>query len=157
MPDLETAAVRAWLQEHETVALHVQDVSGAPSDESPEVLTGLRRCGVALDDTLAAKPETLARLLGSEPTQGELRQIMGQMGIGWALRMLRWISGEGLLGSDAIVAGLTAADSTGSGQFLQASLAEAARPVLLSRLFAPERLADLLAACTQASQTQEAA
>ncbi len=157
MPDLETATVRAWLQEHETVALHGQDISCVAFDGSPEVQTALQRCGIALDDTLAATPETGSRLLASEPARSELRQIMGQLGIGWTLRMLQWISSGGSPGSDAIVAGLTSADPTGSGQFLHAGLGEAARPVLLSRLFAPERLADLQTACTQASQAQEAA
>ena len=157
MPDLETATVRAWLQEHETVAAGVQDAAGLGCDETPEVLSALKRCGSALDNTLAAGTETLARLLASEPARGELQQIMAQLGIGWAVRISGWIAEHRLADADAIVAGLFAADPTGSGQFLHASLAEAARPVLLSRLFAPERLADLLEASTQTSQAQETA
>ena len=157
MPDLETAAVRAWLREHETVAAGLQDAAGPGCDETPEVLSALRRCGSALDNTLASGTEALARLLANEPARGELQQIMAQLGLGWAVWMSGWIAEQRLPDADAIMAGLFAADPTGSGQFLHASLAETARPALLSRLFAPERLAGLLEASTQASQAQEIA
>ena len=157
MPDLETAAVRDWLREHETAALGALDGSTRPAGETEEVSSALRRCGTALDKTLAAGGEALATLLCSEPGRDELRQIMAQLGVGPAIRLFWWIAKEDIPDPDAVISGLCTADPTGSGQFLHATLAEAVRPVLLSRLFAPERLAVLLTACTQVAQMQEAA
>ncbi len=157
MPDLETAAVSAWLREHETVAVGVSDGTGPAVAEMPEVVAALKRCGSVLDDALAAGTAPIARLLASDPVRSDLQQIMAQLGIGWSLRMIGWITAEGLPDADAIVARLSDEDPTGSGQFLHASLAEAARPALMSRLFAPERLTDLLTACSRVAQKQEAA
>ena len=157
MPDLETAAVRDWLREHETAALGALTVSTRPVGETEEVLSALRRCGTALDEALAAGGETLATLLSKEPAQAELRQIMAQLGIGPTVRLFWWIAKGDIPDPDAVISGLCTDDPTGSGQFLHATLAEAARPVLLSRLFASERLVDLLTASTQVAQMQEAA
>ena len=157
MPDLETAAVRDWLREHETTVLDALSVSTRPVEETEEVLSALRRCGTALDKALGAGGITLATLLGREPAQTELRQIMAQLGIGPTVRLFGWIAKGDIPDPDAVISGLCTADPTGSGQFLQAALAEAGRPALLERLFASERLADLLTACTQVAQTQEPA
>ena len=157
MPDLETAAVRDWLREHEPAALSALDVPSRPAGEAEEVLSALRRCGKALDKALTNQGEVLATLLRSDPARDELRQIMAQLGIGPALRLFWWIAKEDIPDPDAVTAALCTPDPTGSGQFLHATLAEAARPALLTRLFAPERLADLLTASTQVAQIQEAA
>ena len=157
MPDLETAAVGDWLRKHETAALGALSASTRPVGETEEVSSALRRCGTALDEALGIGGKRLATLLCSEPAQAELRQIMAQLGIGPAVRLFWWIAKEDIPDPDAVISGLCTADPTGSGQFLHATLAEAARPVLMSRLFARERLADLLTACTQAAQMQEAA
>ena len=157
MPDLETAAVRDWLREHEPAALSTLDVPSPPAGEAEEVLSALRRCGTALDLALTTRGEVLATLLRSDPARDELRQIMAQLGIGHALRLFWWVAKEDIPDPDAVTSALCTPDTTGSGQFLQATLAEAAQPALLTRLFAPERLADLLTASTQVAQMQEAA
>lgn len=157
MSELEMADVRDWLREHEPAALGAADMPTGPAKETEEVLSALRRCGTALDQALAAGGEALATLLRSDPAQNELRQIMAQLGIGPAVRLFWWIAKEDIPDPDAVISGLCTPDPTGSGQFLQATLAEAARPALMSRLFAPERLAHLLTACTEAEQMQDAA
>ena len=157
MPDLETAAVRDWLQEHENEAVGVSATVFRPVEENPDVLAALQRCGSALDRALGVDGAALSRSLCSEPYGRELRQIMAQLGTARTVRLIGWIAKEGMPEATAVMASLFNADPTGSGQFLLASMAEAARPVLLSRLFGPERLSDLLAACTQVSQLKEAA
>jgi crotonobetainyl-CoA:carnitine CoA-transferase CaiB-like acyl-CoA transferase len=82
---------------------------------------------------------------------------MGQLGFPRTLRLLDWLMQAGLPDSDAILAALLEADPSGVGQYLQAALAGAARPTLLERIYAPDRLAALMAACEAADGKQVAA
>ena len=155
MPNLETAAVKVWLREHE--GQQIRDAPERPVEQDYGVLTALQRCGTALDDGLAADGEALSRLLCSAPARDELRQIMAQLGTGRNARIFGWIMLGGMPTAPAVVTGLFTAHPTGSGQFLEAVAGEATRPALLSRLFSPARLANLLTACTHVSQFKEAA
>jgi hypothetical protein len=142
MPDLTRAAVLSWLWENEP---HLTDADNGEADQTMEA--ALCRLGAALDAALLSDPAKLTNFLRSESGIKNLRAILGQLDQPRILRLLGWIRNEGLPEGEAILLALLTPDPTGTGQYLQAMLAEAARIALLNRLYAPERLAMLRAAC----------
>ena len=157
MPDLARTSVLEWLslEEPDHPALPANPVSVVEAVSSVE--DALVQLGRTLDDVLLKDPETLAAALHEDPARQELRAVMGQLGLPRSLRIMHWILNNGLPNQDAVLAAVLQTDETGAGQFLQASLCAAARPSLLERLYAPERLALLLSACQPVAQAREAA
>lgn len=157
MPDLAIIPVLEWLrmEEPDKPALAASPVRMV--EAAPPIEDALVRLGSTLDRVLLENPETLAAALKSDPGRQELRAVMGQLGLPRSLRIMHWIMQDGLPDGDAVLAAVLEADQTGTGQFLQASLSVAARPSLLERLYAPERLVLLLGACQPAVRAREAA
>ncbi|NPD66353.1 hypothetical protein HN018_23305 (plasmid) [Lichenicola cladoniae] len=157
MPDLAMTSVLDWLKaaEPDKPALAASLVSVV--EAAPGVEEALVRLGHSLDQAVAKTSEVLPALLTSDPGRQELRTIMGQIGLPRCLRIIHWILQDGPQDRDAVLAAVLEADLAGAGQFLQASLCAVARPSLLERLYAPERLALLLGACQPAVRAQEAA
>jgi hypothetical protein len=157
VPDLAMTSVLEWLRAEEPdnpvlAATPISVVEAAPAVEE-----GLGRLGRSLDHAMIETSDVLAAVLTSDPGRHELRTIMGQIGLPRCLRIIHWILQDGPQDRDAVLAAVLEADLAGAGQFLQASLCAAARPSLLDRLYAPERLALLLGACQPAVRAQEAA
>ena len=156
MPDLATMSVLEWLrvEEPDKPALAMPPVNVV--EATPAVEDALVRLGNALDKALLEDTESLAATLKADPGRQELRAVMGQLGLPRSLRIMQWIMQDGIPDGDAVLAAVLEGDETGTGQFLQATLAAAVRPSLLARLYAPERLALLLNACQPAIQAREA-
>jgi hypothetical protein len=153
VPDLSRDAVLNWVRSDEPDKLHL--TQGAATVH-PEVEAALRHLGAALDTALACDPNALSRDLLSGPAREDMRAVLGQLDTPSILRLIGWMLREGLPQGDAVLASILAADQTGTGQYLQSVLAQANRPALLARLFAPDRLAALLDACQVGVKLREA-
>jgi hypothetical protein len=157
VPDLNRSAVLNWLklQEPDKPDLVADPVTRA--EGHPDVETALVRLGQALDVAAMEDPAKLAARLSTGPVRDDLRTLLGQLGTPRTLCLLDWIIDAGLPETDAILGAVLAPDETGTGQFLQATLSLAARSPLLERLYGPDRLAALLAACQPVTHLREAA
>jgi hypothetical protein len=157
VPDLEIASVLDWFRQEAPDRPDVLEQPVTPTEAHPDVAQALARLGQALDEAASKDRNGLAAKLRTTPVRDELRAVMGQLGFPRTLRLLDWLMQAGLPESDAILAALLEADPSGVGQYLQATLAGAARPTLLERIYAPSRLAALMAACEPADGKQVAA
>ena len=147
MPDLEIASVLGWFryQEPNRSEILAQPVTSA--EAHPDVAHALTRLGKVLDEAAERDRPGLAAQLRIGPVREDFRAVMGQLGFPRILRLLDWLMNTGFPEGDAILAALMDPDPSGTGQYLQATLADAARPTLLERIYAPDRLAALMAAC----------
>jgi hypothetical protein len=146
MPDLAQISVSDWLAVHGRGDPGLDDDPRRPAEARPEVEAALIRLGAALDAAVARDPDGLSTALRTPPLCDSLRTLMGQIGLARIFRLLGWIMEAGLPESDAVMAALVQPDAPGNGQFIQAVLSGAVQPTLLERLYAPDRLAVLLAA-----------
>jgi hypothetical protein len=150
MPDLEIESVLGWFRLEEP---NRTDILGQPvtsAEAHKDVAQALTRLGRVLDEAAHSDLTGLATQLQAGPTRDGLRAVLGQLAFPRTLRLLDWVMQAGLPDSDAILAALMEPDPSGTGQYLQAVLADAARPTLLERIYASDRLAALMAACEPA-------
>lgn len=159
MPDMDIPSVLDWFQHEEPGRPDLLEQPATAAERRPEVIEGLVRLGKTLDVVAAGDDGGLALAghLRNGPIRDDLRTIMGQVGFPRALRLVAWLMQAGLPETDAILAAVMEPDPSGSGQYLQAALTDAARPTLLERIYAPNRVAALLAACAPVSAMKEAA
>jgi hypothetical protein len=147
VPDLERTCVLTWLQlqEPDKPDLLLNPVTAAEGHPGAE--EALVRLGQELDAALAQNPAALAASLRAGPVRDDIQSILGQVGTPRALRIIGWIMDSGLPEKDAVLAAVLAPGPSGVGQFLQGTLSAAERLPMLERIYAPERLTVLLAAC----------
>jgi hypothetical protein len=147
VPDLERTSVLTWLQmqEPDKPDLLLNPITAAEGHPGAE--EALVRLGQELDAALARNPAALSVSLRAGPARDDIRSILGQLGTPRALRVIGWILEAGLPEKDAVLAAVLAPDPSGVGQFLQGTLSTAERLPMLERIYAPERLTALLAAC----------
>jgi hypothetical protein len=157
VPDLEISSVLEWFRHEEPNRPEIPEQPVTPAESEPGAEQALARLGQALDAAAARDPAGLATSLLRGPLRDELRALMGQLGFPRTLRLLDWLMQAGLPESDAILAAVLEPDPSGIGQYLQAILAGAARPTLLERIYALDRLAILIAACEPADAPRVAA
>jgi len=157
VPELARSSVLTWLggQESDKPDLLKNPVMAAEAHADVEV--ALVRLGEALDDALVRSPVELASGLRAGPARDDIRAVLGQLGIPRVLCIIGWIMQGGLPEANLVLGGVLAPDPDGNGQFLQAMLSDSVRPPLLERLYAPERLSALLAACQPKAGLREAA
>ncbi len=127
------------------------------ADAQSEIDRALEQLGQALDEAAARDRVGLAAQLLTDPVRADLRALMGQLGFPKVLRLLDRLMRAGLPENESVLSAVLEPDATGIGQYLQAALAEAARRNLLERIYAPERLAALMAACEPADQLRAVA
>lgn len=157
MPDLEISSVLDWLRHEEPNRPDILEQPVTPAEADPGAEQALARLGQALDTSAAKDPAGLATGLLRGPLRDELRALMGQLGFPRTLRLLHWLMQAGLPEGDAVLAAVLEPDPSGIGQYLQAMLAGAAKPTLLERIYAPDRLVVLMAACGPADALRVAA
>lgn len=145
MPDLDHAAVSGWLSARDPVAAAL--ARPGPVDADDRALAALLRLGVALDKAAERDAAALAEALCEEETSVRLRSALAQIGTARRLRLLEWLGEAGLPNGRALLAAM--GDGPG-GAFQRAELAALERRAILARVFAPERVAELRAACAEA-------
>jgi hypothetical protein len=154
---LEISSVLDWFRHEEPNRPDILEQPVTPAEADPGAGKALARLGQALDAAAASNPAGLATGLLRGPLRDEFRALMGQLGFPRTLRLLHWLMQAGLPEGDAVLAAVLEPDPSGIGQYLQAILAGAAKPTLLERIYAPDRLAVLMAACEPADALRVAA
>jgi hypothetical protein len=157
VPDLAKSSVLDWFRNEEPNRPDIAENPVTAAEAHPETEQALIRLGRVLDETAGQDPGGLAAGLLTGPTRDDMRTIIGHLGFPRMLRLLDWIMQAGLPETDAILAAILAPDALGIGQYLQATLSQAARPPLLERIYSPERLTALMAACQPTSGRRGAA
>ena len=71
---------------------------------------------------------------------------MAQLGAARLMRLLHWLAEIDLPGCNAVISALVGGDDA-TGHALRAAIAAVTRRALLRRIFAPDRIAALQAAC----------
>jgi hypothetical protein len=147
MPNLDQADVTAWLAEWRAgedgwppAVRAVECAADAP--------VRLAALGKSFDQAHEANIGLLSKSLHSQPALSDLRAVLAQLGAARALRLLHWISEADLPEGGSLLAGLLQADDK-AGAALRAAVEGMRRKLVLARIFAPERLAALQAACTE--------
>ncbi len=147
MPNLDQADVTAWL-----AGWRAGEDAWLPAVRAVECAADapgrLAALGKSLDQAHGANLGLLSKRLRSEPTLNSLRAVLAQLGAARALRLLHWISEADLPEGGALLAGLLQADDE-AGAALRTAVEGLRRKLVLARIFAPERLAALQAACTE--------
>lgn len=147
MPNLDQADVTAWL-----AAWRTGEDTWPPAVRAVECAADapvrLAALGTSLDQAHGANLGLLSKCLRSEQALNGLRAVLAQLGAARALRLLHWISEADLPESGSLLAGLLQADDK-AGAALRAAVEGMRRKLVLARIFAPERLAALQAACTE--------
>lgn len=148
MPDLSADAVAVWLSKTEP-AIATDLRSRAPSPEEHEaVFPAMLQLGQVMDDALARAPDALRERLGDPAVLINVRTALAQIGQGRRLRILTWLAG--LPDFAGFASALVGEDNSQATQFLRAEIRNLHRRALLDRMFSPERIAALLAACSAA-------
>lgn len=148
MPDLSADAVANWLSETGP-AIAADLCTSVPSrDEDPAVHPAMLRLGEVMDEALARAPEGLRARLRDPAVLGNARTVLAQIGAGRRLRLLSWLTA--IPDFSDFPQALLGADQSDTTRFLRAELRNLHRLALLNRMFAPERIAALLEACSAA-------
>lgn len=150
MPNLQQNAVTDWL-----VAIHpARSQSEWPpsvrpiemQDEAPELLGEL---GELLSPSGDDHIKELSRALRSHVLLSLLRETLAQLGAARLFRLLHWLGEREVPDSHLFVAALVEGNSD-EARALRSAISAFTRRVLLTRLFAPDRLAALQAAAETA-------
>lgn len=147
MPDLSTSAITTWLREHEPAI--ADDSPIVPVEEALSVQRLLPQLGEALEDALARDPNALSERLSRDPMRDSMRAVLAQMGTARRLRVLAWIAESGLPHPHTVLSTLLEVDASGSGRALRDSLRNYYRRAVLARMFASERIEQVMAACRE--------
>ena len=105
------------------------------------------RLGTVLDDALARDPVRLSATLRGDPVRAELQAILAQFDPAWLPPVLHRLATTALPDRHEVLEALVAADPSGSGQALRATLQALHRQDLLARIFHPGRVQALRHAC----------
>jgi hypothetical protein len=143
MPDLRSAAVSDWLHLMQPVK-PADDWPPAmrPLETSSQAEMLLAEFGHLLDREAEASPTALAVALHSPALILDFQEILAQLGAARPLRILHWLQEQDLPDSLEIAAGLIAGDRH-AARALRETIATLLRRTTLSRVTAPERLAEL--------------
>src|SRR4051812_44751909 len=143
MPDLSPNAVADWLRERDPDVATLPMLG--PIDADPAVLQMMVRLGHLLEQALVADAERLSARLRHPATATNLRAALAQSGMARRLRLLDWFGDAGLPERNAVLA--VAMGAGPDGDFIRAELQALHRRAVLARVYAPERIQMLLAAC----------
>ena len=147
MPNLEQHAVAAWITEVRPGPAGSEWPPAIRALEvGPEMPEQLQALGTAFDHAAQRDLEALAKSLRNPPLRDDLGAVMAQLGAARVLRILHWLSEADMPECHDIIAGLLKGDDR-AAQALRATVAAVTRRATLARIFAPDRIAALAAAC----------
>jgi hypothetical protein len=147
MPDLEQQAVTRWF----AGLVPDADAGSWPpplraietTDDNAQRMHAL---GLVLDQLTSGD---LAAVLREATFQADFRAVLAQLGAARQMRLLHWLGENDAAEPEGMVPALVAGDD-GTARALRAAIAAVTRRALLARIFAPERIAALEAACRAA-------
>ena len=150
MPNLEQYAVTKWLTALRPAAAMSE---WPPPIRAIETETDnserLQALGSIFDELIPEELRHLSTALKEPPFRDDLRAVMAQLGAARLMRLLNWLAEIDLPGCHAVISALVGGDDA-TGHALRAAIAAVTRRALLRRIFAPDRIAALHAACETA-------
>ena len=148
MPDLQYAALQAWLQEH-APAVANGPVDGLGSRAGGQLSSKILELGAVIDSSLTGVevPE-LNNLDRSYPET--LRLVVAHLSPAIRLRLLASLDTANASENRRALEACFAVDVDGYGDLNRLTIDEFGRLETLGRVFAPDRLNDLVTACRQA-------
>ena len=152
MPNLEQYAVTEWLTALRPAAAAKEwppPIRAIETEaDNPERLQTL---GSILDQLARGELEILATTLREAPFRDDLHAVMAQLGAARLMRLLHWLAEIDLPDCHSVISALVGGDDAAS-HALRAAVAAVTRRALLRRIFAPDRIAALHAACETARE-----
>jgi hypothetical protein len=150
MPNLEQYAVTEWLTAlRPAAAAHEWPPPIRAIETEADNPERLQALGSILDQLARGELETLAAALKEPTLRDDLRAVMAQLGAARMMRLLHWLAEIDLPGCPTVISALAGGDDA-TGHALRAAIAAITRRALLRRIFAPDRIAALHAACETA-------
>jgi hypothetical protein len=149
MPNLEQYAVTAWLTAVRPAAVTEWPPPIRAIETEADNAERLQALGSILDGLIPEEVRDLSTALRQAPLRDDLRAIMAQLGAARLMRLLHWLAEIDLPDCPAVISALVGADD-GNGDALRAAITAVTRRALLRRIFAPDRIAALHAACETA-------
>ena len=152
MPDLRADTTATWLGANgsQDIARFLQR---KPVDEPPEVARAVEDFGQALDTSIAHGVEQLDHAL-HDGMAADLSQALAHLSGECRLCVLHWLTGVGFEQPHEIINLLTN-PAEPSGHALLRWITALLRREQLDRLFSPERLNTLQAACRKVGQLEQ--
>ncbi len=149
MPDLRYGALQAWLQEH-APAVANGSLNHFGSHPGGRLSSKIVELGVVMDSALAATGMLVSSSLDTSYTK-MLRLVLVHVNPAVRLRLLASLdTASTSIGPQALRACFTG-DTDGYGELNRLTVDEFERLETLERVFAPERVSDLIAVCRQAN------
>ena len=150
MPNLEQHAVIEWLTALRPAAAMSE---WPPPIRAIETETDnserLQTFGSILDQLARRELEIASTTLREAPFRDDLHAVMAQLGAARLMRLLHWLAEIDLPDCPSVISALVGGDDA-TGHALRAAIAAVTRRALLRRIFAPDRIAALHAACETA-------
>jgi hypothetical protein len=149
MPNLEQYTVTEWL----TALRPAKATEWPPAiraiETKPDNAERLQALGSILDELVPEEGWDLSTALREAPLRDDLRAVMAQLGAARLMRLLHWPAEIDLPDCPAVISALVGGDDA-TGHALRAAVAAVTRRALLRRVFAPDRITALQAACETA-------
>lgn len=152
MLDLKADAIAAWLTENGSEDME-RLLRRPRVDEPPELGRMIESFGQAMDESIAGGVEVLDHAL-HDGLAIELSRVMANLDGGRRLRLLHWLTSAGFEQPHEIINLLTS-PTTPSGHALLRWITALLRREQLDRLFSPERVQTLQAACRKARRLEQ--
>jgi len=149
MPNLEQHAVTEWLTELRPAVSREWPPSVRAVETQADNPERLQALGSPLDQLAERDLRDFSAALREASLRDDLRAVMAQLGAARLMRLLHWLAEIDLPGCDAVISVLGGGDDA-TGHALRAAIAAVTRRALLRRIFAPDRIAALHAACETA-------
>jgi hypothetical protein len=147
MPNLERDAVVGWLRELRPETVFVEwPPAVRPIETESSVSSQLTALGETLDQFDQSDLQALARSLQTNPLRDDLTAVLAQLGAARMLRLMHWMAETGMPEVHTVIGALVQAD-TPAANALRAAADGVTRRALIRRMFAPERISALEAAC----------
>ena len=149
MPNLEQDAVTEWLTALRPVSGSEWPPAIRAIESEADNAERLQVLGSILDELASGKLQGLSTALRQAPMRDDLRAVMAQLGAARLMQLLHWLAEIDLPDRLIVISTLLGGDDSNSAA-LRAAIAAVTRRALLRRMFAPDRIAALHAACQTA-------
>jgi hypothetical protein len=149
MPNFEQHAVTEWLAALRPAAAGEWPPPIRAIETQADNAERLEALGSILGGLVPGKLRELSIALRAAPLRDDLRAVMAQLGAARLMRLLHWLTEVDLPDRPTVISMLIGGDD-GNGEALRASITGVIRRALLRRIFAPDRIAALHAACATA-------
>src|SRR5271165_1109329 len=145
MPNLEQNAVTEWLTALRPAVANEWPPPIRAIETEADNSERLQTLGSILDQLARGELEILSTALKEPTLRYDLRAVMARLGAARLMRLLHWLAEIDLPDCHTVISALV-----GGGHALRAAIAAVTQRALLRRIFAPDRIAALHAACETA-------